>query len=227
MKEALVVVARAPRAGEVKTRLAAVLGAERTLGLYVCFLRDTFALMEAARDARPGLSLVLCHTPADAGEEFECVERGGSLMLAQRGDDFGARLQNCFADLFAAGYEAVVVMDADSPTLPVEHLLAAFYELRDERTVVLGPARDGGYYLIGLRRLHAVLFEDIHWGTEAVLAETRERALAVGLELKLLPEWYDVDTPEELGRLRRELGGRGPGARFTRAFLRGLEQEHG
>lgn len=227
MKEALVVVARAPRAGEVKTRLAAALGTERTLGLYVCFLRDTFALMEAARDARPGLSLVLCHTPADAGQEFECVERGGSLMLAQRGDDFGARLQNCFADLFAAGYEAVVVMDADSPTLPAEHLTAAFDRLREEGAVVVGPALDGGYYLIGMRQLHESLFEGVNWGTETVLAETRERALAAGLELKLLPEWYDVDTPEELGRLRRELGGRGPGARFTRAFLRGLEQEHG
>lgn len=219
MREALVVVAKAPRMGEVKTRLHSALSPGETTELYICFLRDTCSLMEAARAARPGISLVLCYTPVGEEEAFEAIERDGSLMLPQRGEELGARLRHCFEDLFAAGYESVVVMDADSPTLPSEHLVAAFDQIKSDRTVVLGPTADGGYYLVGMRRLHPQLFERITWSTERVLAETCEQAREAGLEVILLPEWYDVDTPEELERLESEIGCGGDAAQFTRAFF--------
>jgi hypothetical protein len=219
LKEALVMVAKAPRAGEVKTRLHGALGPVGATELYRCFLRDTFAIMEAARDARPTLSLGLCYTPAGEERAFDRLGRDGSLLLAQRGADLGQRLRHCFEDLFAAGYDSVAIMNSDSPTLPSAYLLAAFDHLKGEEMVVLGPTTDGGYYLIGMRRLHPQLFERITWSTARVLAETRERAREAGLEVILLPEWFDVDTPEELARLQREIGRDGHSAKSTRAFL--------
>src|SRR5438876_11175110 len=108
-------------------------------------------------------------------------------------------------------------MEGDRPTLPSEYLVAAFDQIKSNETVVLGPTADGGYYLIGMQRLHPQLFERITWSTERVLAETCERAHEAGLEIVLLPEWYDVDTPEELERLKSEVSRSSEIAKFTRA----------
>ncbi len=230
MKEALVVMAKAPVEGTVKTRLIAALGAEKATELYVAFLSDTFAVMEDVRDeleaeaeeadADYTFSIVLNYTPEGEEEAFERVEREGSLMIPQRGDTLGERLHHCFEDLFAAGYESVVVIGADSPTLPGEYLLNAFDALEDDQTAVVGPTKDGGYYLIGLRRLHAQLFTDIPWSTDQVLAATQQRAHEAGVKIVLLPEWHDVDTPEDLEQLRRELEHDRNAAPFTRAFFK-------
>jgi uncharacterized protein len=227
MKEALVLMAKAPRPGEVKTRLAGALGAEDAAELYVAFLNDTWAAMEEVWEEREGLSLALCYTPAGAEEAFERLEREGGLMLAQRGESLGERMQNCFADLFAAGFESVVLIGADTPTLPADALGEALERLAEggENRVVVGPSEDGGYYLIGMRRLHAALFAGVNWGAGGVFAETERRAQTCGVEISLLPAWYDVDTPADLERLRREVTG-GPAteveARHTRAFLKAL-----
>jgi rSAM/selenodomain-associated transferase 1 len=215
--------AKAPQEGKVKTRLFGVLGPAEALELYINFLRDTFALMEEAWMDRETVSLVLCYTPESEQEAFECVEREGSMMLAQRGDDLGERLCNCFADLFESGFESVAVIGADSPTLPVDFLIEAFDSLKNDDDVVLGPAEDDGYYLLGMRRLHDQLFENIPWGTDGVLTATKDRASHAGLNLVLLPLWYDVDTPEELERLRRELTDNSEAAKFTRRFLKSLK----
>src|SRR2546428_6050513 len=126
LKEALVVIAKAPREGEAKTRLLSALSPEEARRLYVAFLSDTFALMEDVREEREGLSLALCYTPEGEEEAFEEVEREGSLMIPQRGENLGERLTNCFADLFALGFESVVVIGADSPTLPARYVFDAF-----------------------------------------------------------------------------------------------------
>jgi uncharacterized protein len=223
LREALVLMAKAPREGEVKTRLLGVLSQAEALELYINFLRDTFALMEEVWRERETLSLVLCYTPEYEEEAFECVEREGSMMLAQRGGDLGERLHNCFADLFESGFDVVVVIGADSPTLPASHLVQAFESLKNADDIVLGPAEDDGYYLIGMTRLHKTVFENIPWSTSGVLSATRDQAGRAGLNLILLPVWYDVDTPEELDRLKRELGpGRGA-AKFTHKFLKTLK----
>ena len=164
MKEALVLMAKAPRSGEVKTRLISALGADEANRLYIAFLCDTFALMEDVMDEREELTIALCYTPEGDEEAFEEVEREGSLMIPQRGDDLGARLFNCFADLFALGFESVVAIGADSPTLPGKFVFDAFDCFESDDDVVIGPAEDGGYYLIGMRKLHRRIFEDIPWG---------------------------------------------------------------
>lgn len=222
MKEALVVMAKAPREGEVKTRLFGALSPEEARRLYVAFLSDTFALMEEVMAEREELSLALCYTPEGDEEAFEEVEREGSLMIAQRGETLGERLANCFADLFALGFESVVVIGADSPTLPGEYLFDAFecFETGDE--VVIGPTDDGGYYLVGMRKLHRRIFEDAPWGAAGVLDATIERAKEAGLDLVLLPEWYDVDRPEDFERLKRELSVNRDVAKFTRSSLKDL-----
>lgn len=225
MREALVVMAKAPRVGEVKTRLIGSLTAEETTQLYIAFLSDTFVLMEEVMEERDEVSLALCYMPEGEEEAFEEVEREGSMMFAQRGDDLGERLRNCFADLFAMGFESVVVIGADSPTLPGELIYDAFDSLENENDVIIGPATDGGYYLIGMRRLHPQLFEAVPWGTSEVMAVTEARAGEAGVNLIVMPEWYDVDTPAELEKLREDLRQTRESAPFTRRFLNELAKK--
>jgi len=223
LKEALVLMAKAPIEGQVKTRLIGPLTAEDARQLYIAFLNDTFALMEAAADERDGLSLVLCYTPEGAEEAFEDVEREGSLMIPQRGEDLGRRLANCFAEVFKLGFDSVVAIGGDSPTLPEEMLHEAFDSLADDNDVVIVPAEDDGYCLIGMRRAHAEIFQNIPWGTGGVMAATEAQAKKMGLNLIVGPPWHDVDTPEELERLKEELRADKDAARFTRRFLKTLQ----
>lgn len=225
MKEALVLMAKAPVEGQVKTRLIGALTAEDARLLYVAFLSDTFALMEDVLDEREDLSLVLCYTPEGEEEAFEEVEREGSLMIPQRGDDLGERLTNCFADVFALGFDSVIAIGGDSPTLPTEMIEAAFDSLETEDDVVVVPAADDGYCLIGMRKLHRRLFEDIPWSTAGVMAATEARAKEAGLSLNFGPDFYDVDTPEELERLKQELSETKGTAKFTRRALKELAKK--
>ncbi|QQS49259.1 MAG: TIGR04282 family arsenosugar biosynthesis glycosyltransferase [Acidobacteriota bacterium] len=222
MKEGLALMAKAPIEGQVKTRLTAVLEPAEAVELYANFLRDTFFLMEVLQDERETLSLILCYSPEGEEEAFENIEREGSLMLPQRGHDLGERLVNCFSDLFDFGFESIVVMGGDSPTLPVEFLEVAFDRLAEGADVVLGPSADDGYYLIGMRRLHAELFRDIPWSSPGVLEATRKRAASAGIRIFELPLWYDVDTPGQLERLKAELSEDPTPARRTAKFLREL-----
>jgi uncharacterized protein len=219
LKEALILIAKAPREGEVKTRLIGALSAAEVTELYINFLRDTFALMEEVQDERETISLALCYTPAGEEEAFEIVEREGSLMLAQRGEDLGERLSNCFMDFFDLGFDSVVVIGADSPTLPADYLFEAFDGLADAYDVVIGPAEDDGYYLVGMRKFSREIFEGIPWGTGGVLSATNDRVRDAGLNLHLLPSWYDIDTPAELARLKEELNSDKVTAKFTRRLL--------
>jgi len=222
LKEALVLMAKAPREGEVKTRLIGTLSPAEVTELYLNFLRDTFALMEEVQAERESLALALCYTPEGEEEAFEEVEREGSLMLAQRGKDLGERLANCFTDLFELGFDSVAVIGADTPTLPADYLYEAFEKLSDvtgENDVVIGPAEDDGYYLVGMRKLHQKIFEDIPWSTGGVLGATQERVREARLNLISLPAWYDVDTPAELARLREELNSGKVTAKYTKESL--------
>ena len=145
----------------------------------------------------PGVVPVAAFSPARAGTAMAGLVSGGMRCLAQRGDDLGARMGNLIADLLAAGHPAALVTGSDLPTLPIEHLAEAARVLSGGGAdVVLGPAEDGGYYLVGLRRPAPELFVDVAWGTAAVLEVTLARARALGLRAHLLPEWHDVDTVE-------------------------------
>lgn len=224
IREALVLMARAPIEGTVKTRLVGPFTPPEVLELYLNFLRDTFRVMEEVQSERDDLALVLCFTPEGTEEAFEVVEREGCLMMAQRGADLGERISTCFEDLFARGYERVVMIGADSPALPVEYVLDAFDELTDARTVAVGPTLDGGYYLIGLAGPAPQIFRDIPWSTEGVLAATRARIDAAGLRLVELPEFIDIDTPADLELLEEVLAQDPELAPRTRRYLRQLRR---
>jgi hypothetical protein len=202
---ALAVMAKAPRAGKVKTRLQPPLSAEEAAALNVRFLRDT-AENIAAVASEGGAQGLICYTPVGDEEAFDDLLPDGFALIAQRGDGFGERLLHAAEDILSCGFGAVCLIDSDSPTLPSAALREAVRELsRPGERVVIGPSQDGGYYLIGLKRAESKLFERIAWSTQNVYAETVQRVREAGIELVELPKWYDVDDAATLTTLEREL----------------------
>lgn len=232
---ALAIMAKAPREGEVKTRLVPPLTHEEAAAFGSCLLRDT-ATNVAGLTARGDADGLAVYTPAGTERVFEELLPEGFGLLPQRGSHLGERLLHAVEDLLGLGYGSVCLINSDTPTLPRTLLAEAVAALaRPGERVVLGPADDGGYYLIGLKAAHARLFEDVDWSTERVCSQTRERAAEIGLEVELLPSWYDVDEAEPLGRLCAELfsmnGARprrgGFEAPDTRAFLAAILKSEG
>lgn len=212
---AIAIMAKAPRAGQVKTRLCPPLTSEQAAALYGCFLADKIAQIRTLRAARPAIAF----TPEDERKAFEALAPG-FLLVPQRGPDLGSRLLGSLTELLRDGAAAAVAVDSDTPTLPTAFLQQAIDRLVTGRTdVVLGPTEDGGYYLIGMRRAHPELFSGIPWSTPRVLSETLIRARAAGLDTACLPPWFDVDTPDDLQRLRASLSLPGDDAEHTRKFL--------
>jgi hypothetical protein len=202
---AVAIMAKAPRVGEAKTRLVPPLSAADAAALSACFIRDAAANIEAAA-RQAAIDGYIAFAPAGAEAEFRPLLAPGTRLLPSRRPGLAASLYDAAADLLGAGYGAVCLVNSDSPTLPTAILLAAVEALlpAGER-LVLGPAEDGGYYLIGLRRAHRRLFEDIAWSTPQVFGQTEERARELGLAVTRLPMWYDVDDRSTLQRLRAEL----------------------
>lgn len=222
---AIGIMCKAPLPGRTKTRLAAVIGAGPAAALSACFLRDVAATIEGIPDslARKGYGV---YAPAGTEAELRRILPPSFGLLLQVDAEFGNVLYGAARDLLAAGHDCVMLVNSDGPTLPLSVYLEAINALRRPGDrMVLGPAVDGGYYLIGLKAAHRPLFTDIPWGTEAVARLTIERATEIGLEIVRLPEWYDVDDGESLDWLRQELAGRsdrfrgGAPAEATRAFL--------
>ena len=216
MHTAIMIMAKAPQAGEVKTRLCPPLSPQDAMTLYYAFLRDKIAQVRSLEAAHP----TIAYTPSEGQSIFAALAPGFTL-IAQHGADLGARLANAFAQCFAAGHTGVIAIDSDTPTLPSSFLQQAIALLAIPKVdVVIGPSDDGGYYLIGLRALHHELFENMAWSTNVVLPETVRRATARGLQVAWLPPWFDVDTPEDLQRLQSTLEYTpGPAPWHTRQFF--------
>lgn len=224
--------AKAPRLGMVKTRLSPPLTPEQATGLSICFLQDTLQHLATVAAGGHAAGLV-AYTPAGAEAMFDGLLPAGFAMVAQRGEGFGDRLLAAAEDILAHGFSSVCLIDADSPTVPRAAYEQAVAELaRPGDRIIVGPAADGGYYLIGLKRAHRAVFERIHWSTETVYADTRERAREAGIELVELPLWYDVDDGATLDILKAELLAEiapgfatmpGSSAPRTRAFLLALD----
>jgi hypothetical protein len=212
---ALLVVAKRPAPGQTKTRLTPPLAPDEAAALYECMLCDTLDLMGRVPDVQPAIA----YLPADAVGYFAQLAPGFDLIL-QTGAGLGARLDHALTTYLARGHERVAIMNSDGPTLPVAHLAEAFARLQDGADVVLGPADDGGYYLIGLKRPAPRLLLEVRMSTPTVLADTLALAAEEGLRVSLLPVWYDVDDLPSLERLRAELAAASSGvAPRTRAFL--------
>jgi uncharacterized protein len=214
---AVTIMAKTPRAGEVKTRLCPPFTSIEAAELYRCFLLDK---IEQVRGLK-AVSQAISYTPLEGKAYFEELAPG-FVLIPQQGPDLGARLAHSFDQLFAQGYAAAMAIDSDTPTLP-PHFLEEAFDLVTTPTIdlVLGPSDDGGYYLIGLRRVYRELFENMTWSTAQVTPETIRRAEARGLKVASLPLWFDVDTPEDLERLHASLrSSPTDAARHTRAFFK-------
>ncbi len=222
---ALGIICKAPRPGDTKTRLGAFAGGELAAKLSECFLRDVAAAVEEvpASLAWKGYGV---YAPADAEIELRRILPPSFDLLMKADTQFETVLYGAMHDLLSRGHDCVVLINSDSPTLPPQYLFGAIDALRRPGDrMVLGPAVDGGYYLIGLKFPHYQVFRNIPWSTDAVARLTLERARDIGLDALCLPEWYDVDDAESLSWLQEELAGRserfrnGGMARSTRAYF--------
>ena len=231
---AIAVMAKAPIPGRSKTRLCPPLSAEQAAVLSAGFHRDMFANIAAAARLAPIIGYA-AYAPAGTGSaiaslmppDFGVILADGSVETPADVTGFGRSLLHAIRGLFARGHPAACLLNSDSPTLPTAYLAkAAEVLLESGDHIVLGPAEDGGYYLIGMRAMHARLFADIPWSSATVATATRQRAASLGLAVKELPVWYDVDDASSLRRLRAEIeAGAGGGANIfpadaTRAALR-------
>lgn len=191
----LVVVAKAPVPGKVKTRLIPRFTPEEAADLYGCFLRDRIVTL----DTLTGVDLAIAYTPFNAREMFAPFGQNGLSLFPQKGKDLGERLNNIFIEKLGGGYGAVTIIDSDTPDLPQYTIQESFKRLRTDQTdVVFGPCHDGGYYLVGMRKPHPELFYDIPWSTETVLSKTLEKAAKLGVKTDLLQWRNDLDTFEDL-----------------------------
>lgn len=191
----LIIVAKTPVLGHVKTRLEATLGKVRTGELYEAFLMDTIHTAQRVRDC----ALCLSFTPASGLEYFERLAPE-AFLLPQPEAPFGERLRSAFEGVFARGFGRAILIGADTPHFG-HHEISAAFDVLDAEPGVIGPCDDGGYYLLGLRAPEAALFEGINWSTDRVLQQTLERGRSVGLELALLPRLFDIDEFDDLQRL--------------------------
>ena len=220
MSCAIAIMAKAPRAGHSKTRLSPPLLPDEARQMSVAFLRDISENIVAASRELGGMAGYVAFSPAGLEPLFEGVLAPGTELILADGsgeapagvDGFGRSLWQATRVLFERGHDSVCVLNSDSPTLPTACLVQAGRVLQGGGDqVVMGPAEDGGYYLLGMTQPHAALYADITWSTDRVAAQTRDAAAQLGLPMHELPPWYDVDDRVALERLLQEFGGEGPG----------------
>jgi uncharacterized protein len=215
---ALVILARHPEVGKVKTRLAAAIGDTAAAALYRAFLLDLGRKLAA----HPAWDLYWAFAPADSPFPAEIAD--GEKAFAQIGDDLGERMANAVERVLVDGHPSAVLIGSDIPHVSIATLEGAFRSLAAGAALVLGPAEDGGYYLVGATSLPPV-FRGILWGGPAVLAETMAAARRAGIEPALVAPEYDIDDEKDLQRLRAEIqGGR---IRDLEATERELERAPG
>ncbi len=218
-RRAILIMAKQPIAGSSKTRLQPAVSADEAADLARCFLLDAVdCCVEAARRT-DGIEVGIAGAPADA-EPYFAELAPAAAFTPQVGDDLSQRLDHVLTEAVAGGVDQVVAINSDSPTMPPALLTEAFARLdRPDVDVVLGPAEDGGYYLIGWKKPNGRLVRSVPMSTPTVLADTLEVAADEGLAVELLPAWYDVDEPQDLERLRADLAAGRFCGRHTSRFL--------
>lgn len=198
---AIIVMAKVPRAGRVKTRLRPFLSGEQASELAVCFLQDTISTIKNLSE-----NVIVAFTPAGERRTIEAVLPGDLSFIEQKGHDLTERLESVIEFAANRNFSPIIVIGADSPTLPAEFVRKAIESFEsDETDIALGATEDGGFYLIGLRGKYFGLFENIRWSSEFVFRQTAENIERLNLKLFQLPRWYDVDTADDLIFLREKM----------------------
>jgi hypothetical protein len=217
MHDALLVFAKVPRPGTVKTRLTPVLTPEEAARLYGAFLRDALRLYAALDvDVRLYWAPPLPSDPVDGMPNTVTVHR-------QEGEGLGARMQNAFRQALNDDYDRAVVVGTDHPTLPASFVRQSFAALETARSVCIGPSEDGGFYLLGMNAHYPQLFEGMTYSHDSVFTDTLARIGTTDARLTVLPRWYDVDTPAALGRLLEDLDDPDVEAPHTRRAVEHLQ----
>lgn len=199
---ALVIFAKAPIPGRVKTRLCPPLTPDEAATLHGSFVLDTLERTKAAvGKLKLRMDRYLACAPCSTHVFFKIMEeRQGVKLIDQVGDDLGVRMHHVVETMFSRGYRRTIIIGTDVPTVPLEHFRQAL-TLLDSHDLTIGPALDGGYYLIGMNKTVPELFSGIPWSTDQVLRLTQEKATTLGLKTALLEPWRDVDTLADLETL--------------------------
>jgi rSAM/selenodomain-associated transferase 1 len=190
MKELLIIFAKNPEYGKVKTRLAATIGNEQALFIYQKLIEHTIAITKK-------ISADKIVYYSDSIVEKDTWENNIYQKKLQSGTDLGERMKNAFKSSFTAGYQKVIIIGTDCFELNEEFISIAFEKMNDD-DVVLGPAKDGGYYLLGMKKFYPSFFENIEWSSEKVLKQTLTTAMRLNLSVFLLPQLSDIDREPDL-----------------------------
>lgn len=215
----LIVFAKEPRLGKVKTRLSDCLSKKQTVDLYKAFIQDTLAIGRKLKNCK---KIVAYHY--DGNPLYLKKNAIGYSFYKQQGASLGQRLYNAFVFAKSQGATKIVIVGSDAPDLPPEYVEAAFREL-PRHDVVFGPSRDGGYYLVGLKIPVLKIFQGIKWSTSSVLEKSLCKAKKAGKSVYLLKPWQDIDCCEDLNRLKTTLKNKTDIAKYTRIWLYGKRFE--
>jgi rSAM/selenodomain-associated transferase 1 len=196
VKNALIIFAKSPEGGDVKTRLAGHLTDAERLELYTALLEATIGELKDIENVDTFIS----YTPPEGGEYFREFGLG---MFPQPGGDIGRRMHRALDKVLEDGYQKAVLVGVDIPGLSARIILKAF-ELLSDSDIVFGPARDGGYYLVGLKVPEEKIFKDIEWSTENTLRQSIQKAEASGKSVACTEELSDIDTAEDIKKLLHE-----------------------
>ena len=211
MMRALIIFAKLPRAGEVKTRLGRALGMKEAAAIYDSFARHAFSLGNQLLS--DDLKVYLFYDPKAAEQEMRAWVGHSFEFARQAGDTLGERMQAAFVRTFEDGSVSTVIIGTDIPDLTVDAIVRSF-DLLSLHDIVIGPSSDGGYYLLGMNAPLKYLFKDVVWSSPDVLRKTIDNVTALGLSYILLNELDDIDTEEDYTRFSQQSDGVPSSRRF-------------
>ena len=195
MTDALILFAIIPAVGKTKSRLMPFLTAEECTSLYSCFLKDIYRKAKAA-----GADVYVFFTPRDKKSVFRTLLGEDAVLLPQHGEDLGQKMKNAIGAVLRMGYDKVVLMGTDIPHIHTETIRNAFDNL-DQKDIVIHPALDGGYYLIGMKQEYESIWNIRRYGTNTVMYDTLQHMKAENLSISVGQMYYDIDRKEDLRQL--------------------------
>ncbi len=192
--------AKVPEAGKVKTRLQPKLSPEQSARISTAFLQDAENKAYTITE-----NLFIAVSPFVEKSRLDTILQHNPTLIEQKGENLGEKMLNALKFVFEKGTDAILMIGTDSPTFPTDYLEQAFEFLEIETDVVLGKTTDGGFYLIGLRKMDERIFENVEWSSTDTFEQVWQNIMDLGLHLREVPSWYDIDEPRDLEKLGNEL----------------------